>query len=155
MTKHKNCALFGLSKWETYQDFFTSILPTFQVIVSDNGSPALRSTATILIKVLDANDNRPKFTERRFHVKLLEQDHQAGRVEVCRTVARDDDEGSNALVTYELQDGGDDRFQIDPVTGVVTAQGNFQAGSYEILTVGGLSKVFNYKHYTSWRKKGL
>lgn len=89
-----------------------------------------------MIGVLDANDNRPKFTDKLFHVQLLEQRHGAGKQEVCRMVARDDDEGSNAAVTYKLQDNKDERFQIDSVTGVVTAHGDFSPGNYSILTVG-------------------
>ncbi len=88
-----------------------------------------------MIRVLDANDNRPKFTDKLFHVKLPEQRHQAGKQEVCRMVARDDDEGSNAMVTYKLQDNRDERFEIDAVTGVVTSHGDFWPGNYSILTV--------------------
>ncbi|KAE8286336.1 Protocadherin Fat 2 FAT tumor suppressor-like protein 2 Precursor [Larimichthys crocea] len=106
-----------------------------EVIVSDNGSPSLRSTATVVIRVLDANDNRPKFTDKLFHVKLPEQRRKAGKREVCRMVARDDDEGSNAVVTYKLQDNNDERFEIDPVTGVVMSHGDFWQGNYSILTI--------------------
>ncbi|KAM9376180.1 LOW QUALITY PROTEIN: protocadherin Fat 2 [Pholidichthys leucotaenia] len=108
---------------------------SIEVIVSDNGSPPLRSTATVVIKVLDANDNRPKFTDKLFHVKLPEQKRKAGKREVCRMVARDDDEGPNAVVTYRLQDNKDERFKIDPATGVVTSQGDFWPGNYSILTI--------------------
>lgn len=114
-------------------------LPTLlhlQVIVSDNGSPCLRSTATVVIQILDANDNRPKFTDKLFHIRLPEQRHNSGNQEVCRMVARDDDEGPNAVVTYKLQDNKDEQFEIDPVTGVVTSHGDFWPGNYSILTVG-------------------
>ncbi|KAF3694240.1 Protocadherin Fat 2 FAT tumor suppressor -like protein 2 Precursor [Channa argus] len=94
---------------------------TIEVIVSDNGSPPLRSTATVVISVKDANDNRPKFTDKLFHVKLLEQRHEAGKREVCRMVARDDDEGSNAMLSYTLQDNKDEHFEIDAATGVIKA----------------------------------
>ncbi|KAM3612815.1 uncharacterized protein V6R79_015103 [Siganus canaliculatus] len=106
-----------------------------EVIVSDNGSPALRSTATVVIRVLDANDNRPKFTDKLFHVKLPEQRQRAGKQEVCRMFARDDDEGPNAAVTYKLPDNKDERFHIDPLTGVVTSHGDFWPGNYSILTI--------------------
>uniref|UniRef100_A0A3P8RV15 FAT atypical cadherin 2 n=1 Tax=Amphiprion percula TaxID=161767 RepID=A0A3P8RV15_AMPPE len=108
---------------------------SIEVIVSDNGSPSLRSTATVVIRVLDANDNRPKFTDKLFHVKLLEQRQHSGKQEVCRIFARDDDEGSNAVVTYRLQDSKDEQFEIDPVTGMVTSHGDFWPGNYSILTI--------------------
>ncbi|XP_058504924.1 protocadherin Fat 2 isoform X2 [Solea solea] len=108
---------------------------SIEVIVSDNGSPALRSTATVIIRVLDANDNRPKFTDKLFHVKLPQQRLLEGECEVCRMVARDDDEGSNAAVTYALHDNKDERFEIDAATGVVTSYGDFWPGNYSILTI--------------------
>nr|XP_043896880.1 protocadherin Fat 2 [Solea senegalensis] len=108
---------------------------SIEVIVSDNGSPALRSTATVVIRVLDANDNRPKFTDKLFHVKLPQQRLLEGEREVCRMVARDDDEGSNAAVTYSLHDNKDERFEIDAATGMVTSYGDFWPGNYSILTI--------------------
>ncbi|XP_026213258.1 protocadherin Fat 2 isoform X2 [Anabas testudineus] len=108
---------------------------SIEVIVSDNGAPTLRSTATVVIQVLDANDNRPKFTDKLFHVRLPEQRHQAGKKEVCRMFARDDDDGSNAVLTYTLQENKDERFEIDKVTGVVTSHGDFWPGNYTILTI--------------------
>ncbi|CAI5653205.1 unnamed protein product [Oreochromis niloticus] len=108
---------------------------SIEVIVSDNGSPALSSTATVVIQVLDANDNPPKFMEKRFDVKLPEQRHDGGKQEVCRILAQDNDEGLNAAVTYSLQENVDEQFEIDPVTGVVTSHGDFLPGSYNILTI--------------------
>ncbi|XP_030594549.1 protocadherin Fat 2 isoform X2 [Archocentrus centrarchus] len=108
---------------------------SIEVIVSDNGSPSLSSTATVVIQVLDANDNRPKFTDKLFHVRLPERRHDGSKQEVCRMVARDDDEGLNAVVTYKLQDNRDEQFEIDPVTGVVTSHGDFWPGNYSILTI--------------------
>ncbi|XP_054649081.1 protocadherin Fat 2 isoform X2 [Dunckerocampus dactyliophorus] len=108
---------------------------SIEVIVSDNGSPSLRSTATVVISVLDDNDNRPKFTDKLFHVKLPAQRHGAGTRQVCRMVAQDDDEGTNARVTYKLQDEHDERFDVDPLTGVVTSCGDFWPGNYTILTI--------------------
>ncbi|XP_077389169.1 protocadherin Fat 2 isoform X2 [Festucalex cinctus] len=108
---------------------------SIEVMVSDNGSPSLRSTASVLVRVLDDNDNRPKFTDKLFHVKLPGQHHRDGRLEVCRMMASDDDEGSNADVTYKLQDDHRGAFQIHPLTGVVTSLGDFWPGNYTILTI--------------------
>uniref|UniRef100_A0A673AQA4 FAT atypical cadherin 2 n=1 Tax=Sphaeramia orbicularis TaxID=375764 RepID=A0A673AQA4_9TELE len=108
---------------------------SIEIVVSDNGTPPLRSTATVVIRVLDDNDNRPKFTDKLFHVKLPEQRRRDRKREVCRMFARDDDEGANAAVTYDLQGDPDPRFEIDPVTGTVTAHGDFWPGNYTILTI--------------------
>uniref|UniRef100_A0A673ZS26 FAT atypical cadherin 2 n=1 Tax=Salmo trutta TaxID=8032 RepID=A0A673ZS26_SALTR len=106
--------------------------------VSDNGAPPLRSTSTVIIQVLDENDNRPQFNHKLFQVKLPEQHRGQGvrpQVEVCRMVAQDDDEGPNAEVTFSLQDNQNERFEIHPDTGMVTARGDFTAGNYSILTI--------------------
>ncbi|KAM9741190.1 LOW QUALITY PROTEIN: protocadherin Fat 2 [Menidia menidia] len=108
---------------------------SIEVIVSDNGSPALRSTATVVIQVLDANDNRPAFTDKLFHVRLPEQRQAAGARAVCRVVARDDDQGPNAALRYELQGDGDRRFRVDALSGAVTSRGDFWPGNYTILTI--------------------
>lgn len=97
----------------------------------------MSSTTTVVIQVLDDNDNQPKFTDKLFHIKIPEQRRWAGNQEVYRMVARDDDCGSNAAVIYRLQDAHDERFEIDSLTGVVTSHGDFWPGNYSILTVGG------------------
>lgn len=107
----------------------------------------------MVIRVLDDNDNRPKFTDKLFHVKLLEQRRHTGRREVCRMVARDDDEGSNALVAYGLHENQDERFEIDHVTGVVTSHGDFWPGNYSILTVGSLSLYLQTSSETIKQRK--
>ncbi|XP_012717208.2 protocadherin Fat 2 [Fundulus heteroclitus] len=108
---------------------------SIEVIVSDNGSPSLKSTATVVIQVLDKNDNGPKFTDKFFEVKMLEQHKDDGKREVCRVVAQDDDEGSNAAIIYRLKNGTDEQFQIDPLTGAITSHGDFWAGNDSILTI--------------------
>uniref|UniRef100_A0A8C7H808 FAT atypical cadherin 2 n=1 Tax=Oncorhynchus kisutch TaxID=8019 RepID=A0A8C7H808_ONCKI len=102
-----------------------------EVIVSDNGAPPLRSTSTVIIQVLDENDNRPQFNHKLIQVCFC----WLFGVEVCRMVAQDDDEGPNAEVTFSLQDNQNEKFEIHPDTGVVTARGDFTAGNYSILTI--------------------
>ncbi|XP_072296133.1 protocadherin Fat 2 [Eucyclogobius newberryi] len=106
-----------------------------EVMVSDNGVPPLRSTATVVIRVLDANDNRPKFTDKLFQVKLPAQERAAGKQRACRLVAHDDDEGQNAAVTYRLHGDVGDSFHIDAESGEVFVHGDFGPGNYSILTI--------------------
>ncbi|XP_036424414.1 LOW QUALITY PROTEIN: protocadherin Fat 2 [Colossoma macropomum] len=106
-----------------------------EVIASDNGAPPLRSTATVVIKVLDENDNSPQFSHKLFQVKLPERQSTALPQQVYRMVARDDDEGPNGMITYSLENSMEGQFDIDPTTGVVTARGEFGRGNYSILTI--------------------
>lgn len=105
------------------------------MIVSDNGAPALRSTATVVIQVRDENDNSPQFSHKFLQVKLIEQFDTSKPQEVYRMIARDDDEGLNGMITYTLDDNKEGQFEIHPETGVVTSRGEFRAGNYSILTV--------------------
>ncbi|XP_055033747.2 protocadherin Fat 2 [Misgurnus anguillicaudatus] len=107
----------------------------FEVMVSDEGGPSLSSTATVVVEVLDENDNSPQFSHKLFQVKLPEQQSTAEPQEIYRLVARDDDVGLNGMITYSLEDSLQDRFGINPETGVVTARGEFDKGNYSILTV--------------------
>uniref|UniRef100_A0A672QBP7 FAT atypical cadherin 2 n=1 Tax=Sinocyclocheilus grahami TaxID=75366 RepID=A0A672QBP7_SINGR len=106
-----------------------------EVTVSDEGAPPLRSTATVVIEVLDENDNSPQFSHKLFQVKLPERQSTVEPQEIYRMVARDDDVGPSGMITYSLEDGSEDRFDIHPETGVVTARGEFVRGNYSILTI--------------------
>ncbi|XP_061091766.1 protocadherin Fat 2 isoform X2 [Conger conger] len=106
-----------------------------EVIVSDNGAPALRSTGTVVIHVQDENDNSPQFNHKLFQVKLPERQGVAEPQEVYRMVVRDDDEGPNAEVTFSLETDLEHKFDIHPTTGVVSSMGDFGHGNYTILTV--------------------
>ncbi|KAG7464992.1 hypothetical protein MATL_G00171450 [Megalops atlanticus] len=106
-----------------------------EVIVSDNGTPALRSTATVVIQVLDENDNSPQFSHKFFQVRLPEQQGLAEPREVYRMVVRDNDEGPNAEVTFSLEDDLEQKFDIHPTTGVVSSKSDFGHGNYTILTI--------------------
>nr|XP_015205333.1 PREDICTED: protocadherin Fat 2 [Lepisosteus oculatus] len=106
-----------------------------EVTVSDNGKPPLRSTATVIIQVLDVNDNSPRFAHKLFYVRLPERQDVREPQEVYRMIAHDNDDGPNARVTYSLKEDADNTFSIDPITGIVSSESNFGPGAYSILTI--------------------
>ncbi|TSK28143.1 Protocadherin Fat 2 [Bagarius yarrelli] len=106
-----------------------------EVIASDNGDPSLYSTATVVIQVLDENDNVPQFSHKLFQVQLPETPKNLLSKEVYRMIARDKDEGTNSQITYSLEDSMEERYEIHPTTGVVTARGEFARNNYSILTI--------------------
>lgn len=87
---------------------------TLAVEVVDNGSPALSSTATVQVRVLDANDNDPMFEKPVFEF-FVPEDAEKGR-RVGTVSAHDKDAGSNAALRYSLVNANGS-FQINPVTG--------------------------------------
>ncbi|NXL94425.1 PCDG7 protein, partial [Alectura lathami] len=95
------------------------------VRAADGGSPPLRSTAVLalrlLINVTDANDNAPVFAQERYRVSLRE-DTPPGSV-VLHVSAADGDEGANARITYgfgEMPGKVLQKFAVNAENGTVT-----------------------------------
>ncbi|XP_051486781.1 protocadherin gamma-B7-like isoform X3 [Apus apus] len=80
-------------------------VPQYNVTVraADGGSPSLRSSAVLALRVLDVNDNAPVFAEARYSARLAEN-NAAGAL-VLRVRAADADWGQNARVRYRLREG--------------------------------------------------
>ncbi|KAJ8404690.1 hypothetical protein AAFF_G00335530 [Aldrovandia affinis] len=88
------------------------------VVAQDRGSPALSSTATVEVTVLDVNDNSPRFESPGYTVEVPE-DAAVGSL-VLEVMASDEDEGSNGQVLYSLSSDAGGAFVIDKDTGRVT-----------------------------------
>ncbi|XP_056373094.1 protocadherin gamma-B4-like isoform X30 [Hyla sarda] len=91
----------------------------------DGGQPPNTGTAVIKIKVHDVNDNFPKFSRNTFEVSLNEN-VPVGFL-VLQLNATDEDEGSNAQITYSFRDIPEmmySVFSIDPENGRITVIGN-------------------------------
>ncbi|NXC22441.1 PCDG7 protein, partial [Corythaeola cristata] len=73
------------------------------VLAADGGSPALRSSAVVALRVLDVNDNAPVFAEAHYSARVAEN-NAAGAL-VLRVQATDADWGQNARVRYRLGEG--------------------------------------------------
>ncbi|CAI2738345.1 unnamed protein product [Dicrocoelium dendriticum] len=79
------------------------------------------ATATIIITVLDVNDNSPQFEAplagQEFHIELNSPLMTPGTT-LFTAKAHDADSGENATVNYALDGSGYGLFEIDPTTGV-------------------------------------
>ncbi|XP_023223919.1 fat-like cadherin-related tumor suppressor homolog [Centruroides sculpturatus] len=77
----------------------------------------LSSSATVTVRVLDVNDNPPRFALPLFRIKLRE-DLPPGAV-VMVLSADDPDLEEGGRVEYEIRGGSDGKFSVDPETGAV------------------------------------
>ncbi|XP_044732139.1 cadherin-related tumor suppressor-like, partial [Chrysoperla carnea] len=93
-----------------------------QVIAKDQGIPQQSSTATVFLNVLDINDNNPEFYPQHYFI-TIKDDAPIG-TSILKVTAFDADEGDNALITYNLENGGDALFVVNELTGVVSLRGN-------------------------------
>lgn len=87
------------------------------VIATDNGKPPMSSEASVIINVVDANNNDPRFTKKRYFSPVLEK-AEIGQ-EVIQIKAVDDkDFGINAVIQYEKIGGnGSDFFTLEADSG--------------------------------------
>ncbi|ELU16906.1 hypothetical protein CAPTEDRAFT_32685, partial [Capitella teleta] len=86
----------------------------------DRGSPPMTSTKHISVVVTDVNDNAPVFREASYVAELFENNYHGAYV--TRVNATDEDEGRNAEIVYGLGPNDLAFFDIDAVTGVISAR---------------------------------
>ncbi|XP_033743643.1 protocadherin alpha-6-like isoform X2 [Pecten maximus] len=72
----------------------------FDVIATDKGTPPQTGTASVRVRVLDENDNRPKFSETVYTFSVTE--NLSASVHVGSVKASDPDEGQNGIVEFMM-----------------------------------------------------
>uniref|UniRef100_A0A8C4YJ20 Cadherin domain-containing protein n=1 Tax=Gopherus evgoodei TaxID=1825980 RepID=A0A8C4YJ20_9SAUR len=90
---------------------------------TDGGDPIRSGTAQIRVIVLDANDNAPVFSESLYKVSLRENAPTGSLV--LQVKATDNDEGSNAQISYvfsNIPEKARQKFSLDSETGKITVK---------------------------------
>ncbi|XP_064018311.1 protocadherin gamma-B5-like [Pogoniulus pusillus] len=106
----------------------------------DGGDPVRSGTIQIKINVTDANDNTPVFTKEVYKVGLLENLPEGSLA--FQVKATDNDEGTNAEITYSFSDitnSARQLFTLDSRTGEVRVTGplDYEEGKHYEATVEG------------------
>lgn len=86
-------------------------------------TPSLRKTAstTLIVRVLDDNDNYPQFSERSYSTTVAEDMDYTTNPVIARIRATDADSGANAAIRYAIIGGNTpNTFSIDSLSGDVT-----------------------------------
>ncbi|KAL5289018.1 CELSR2 family protein [Megaselia abdita] len=93
------------------------------VTASDLATPQSErhtATATVLVKILDDNDNYPQFSERTYTVNVAEDNYSDNNV-IAEIRATDADQGHNAAIRYAIIGGNtQSQFAIDSMSGDVS-----------------------------------
>lgn len=117
-------------------DVDVAALYTLTVLATDGGG--LQDNATVLVNVLDSNDNAPQIVSPLGVNVTLPEDIAVGYVVVEEINATDADSGLNAAVEFAIADGDiTNSFSVDASTGRinVTSPLDREAGSIVNLTV--------------------
>lgn len=82
--------------------------------------PLHKDRATVIIVVLDRNDNAPRFSQ--IFLTKVSEDAPVGH-SVIQVMSNDDDIGANAVINYSIIDRSDDMpFNIDFTSGYITVE---------------------------------
>lgn len=102
-------------------DYEELVRYTLNVTCSDGGHPRLSSVTTLIVEVIDTNDNPPVFPNTAIVRQIREG--ILVRTPIVTITAEDPDSGDNGVVSYSIlsQDPEDEvrRFGINPSSGVI------------------------------------
>lgn len=99
---------------------------TLTVRAEDGGSPTQTALTSILITVLDVNDNPPIFAQTAYMTTLFENSSPGTTLSGIVILAEDNqDIGANAEVMYLIHPNNASLFNVHPVTGILTTVVSF------------------------------
>ncbi|XP_029369156.1 protocadherin beta-16-like [Echeneis naucrates] len=100
----------------------------------DGGTPARSGTASVIVHVMDTNDNAPTFEKKIYNINLLENSPIGSLV--IHLNATDLDEGSNSDITYSYSlytsEKTQETFNLNPSTGEITVRGMLNYEDFRI-----------------------
>ena len=92
-----------------------------KITVYEKLDPSVSASTTVIVEVLDVQDNAPIFEKNSYYAEIKE-DALVGTT-VLSVFATDLDEGENGEILYSLEEGEGSRFlQIDPNSGVISTK---------------------------------
>lgn len=100
--------------------------------VSDLGTPSLSANASLAVRVLDENDNPPKFEQDTYSAVISENINI--NATVTQVSASDNDLGKNAKISYTIV-SHTDHFSINPSNGMITVNRALDRERHPVYTV--------------------
>uniref|UniRef100_A0A8C6U3J2 Protocadherin 11 n=1 Tax=Neogobius melanostomus TaxID=47308 RepID=A0A8C6U3J2_9GOBI len=89
-----------------------------KIVASDRGTPPLNTSAMVLIKIKDENDNAPIFPQPEIQLSIPENNDPS--TQLIKISATDADSGHNAEIIYTLGPDAPDGFNVDRRSGVLS-----------------------------------
>uniref|UniRef100_A0A8C1GKU8 Cadherin domain-containing protein n=1 Tax=Cyprinus carpio TaxID=7962 RepID=A0A8C1GKU8_CYPCA len=110
-----------------------------EIVATDSGVPPLKTVKTVNVKVLDVNDNPPKFSQVSYNVYINE--NSVAGVSLCSVSASDIDLDKNALLTYSILDLSSNQvpassyFYINSENGTIYSMSSFDYEKMQQISV--------------------
>ncbi|MBN3275785.1 PC11X protein, partial [Polyodon spathula] len=99
-------------------DYETTREYAIKIVASDSGKPPLNTSAMVLIKIKDENDNVPTFTQPVIALSIPE--NNAPGTQLTKISATDADSGRNAEISYSLGYDAPSVFNLDRRSGILS-----------------------------------
>ncbi|XP_078284733.1 cadherin-23 [Rhinoraja longicauda] len=137
LTVNRNTGMVSMTPGKTIdRESLPSAHLEFTLIAEDIG--LLRSEAGLVVTVLDQNDNAPLFTPTALTVHVRE--NSPSGFSIVQVTATDADTGVNQQLSYRIKGGAQDKFTIDPPSGVITVANGVtidreEKGSYTLVVI--------------------
>ncbi|XP_056636781.1 cadherin-99C [Diorhabda sublineata] len=106
----------------------------FQIVAREKNGIAASAPVSVTVNLIDVNDNPPMLPI----IQPVSVPAGEGKRIVTTIQATDNDEGENAIVRYSIyhvSNNGNNKFTINPMTGVIETVGKLNAGEQYSLTV--------------------
>ncbi|KAI2668126.1 Cadherin-related tumor suppressor [Labeo rohita] len=107
------------------------------ITAQDQGRPSRSATTTLDISVTDINDNLPIFSKQQYEATVSE--HAEVGTNIVDIMARDEDDGENAVVTYHIvkqePSSTPPVFTIDPESGSISLAEKLDYGKVKQYTL--------------------
>nr|XP_015206604.1 PREDICTED: protocadherin-11 X-linked-like isoform X2 [Lepisosteus oculatus] len=99
-------------------DYETTREYAIKIVASDSGKPPLNTSAMVLIKIKDENDNAPVFPQPDIPLSIPENNDPGAQL--IKISATDADSGRNAEISYSLGSDAPQNFSIDRRSGILS-----------------------------------
>lgn len=99
-------------------DYETTREYAIKIVASDRGTPPLNTSAMVLIKIKDENDNVPIFPQPEIQLSIPENNDPS--TQLIKLSATDADSGHNAEIIYTLGPDAPEGFNVDRRSGVLS-----------------------------------
>uniref|UniRef100_A0A8C4SI68 Protocadherin 2 alpha a 1 n=1 Tax=Erpetoichthys calabaricus TaxID=27687 RepID=A0A8C4SI68_ERPCA len=107
---------------KTRLDRESTSLYNITITAKDFGHPSLSSYRTVFVKVLDVNDNHPRFLQDSLSFYIVENNTPGGLIFALSAI--DEDENENAVITYYLRETEAAEKQVVPFLSINSENGH-------------------------------